>query len=114
LDCDVNCIEESFFISGISSGGCQQVPYGTKTITVPSGIELPTQVTISGNADDDFLVNGVAVPKDTPFGACNGAGPFPDYTFTLNEPTFTIAAGDNHGGNTSYEVVICFDLQSSS
>lgn len=109
--CDVKCISESFFVSGIPSGNCQQVPYGTKTITVPSGIVLPVQVTISGDADDDFLVDGVAVPKNTPYGACNGAGPFPDYTFTLNQSTFTIAAADNHGGNTAYIVTICFGTE---
>jgi hypothetical protein len=107
-DCCIECIEESFFVTGLTSGNCQQIPYGTRTINLPPGFSLPVEVTISGGADDDFLVNGQAVPKNTPFGGCNGAGPFPDYTFTLNSPSFTIAAGDNHGGNTSYDVKICF------
>ena len=106
--CQTLCIDEAYFTSDIPDGNCGQVPYGTRTITVPSQFTLPVEVTISGGADDDFLVNGTAVPKDTPFGGCNGAGPFPNYTFTLNNRTFTIAAGDNHGGNTSYDVTICF------
>lgn len=116
--CGECCIEESFFITGISraAGACPATVYGQKTITRPacSGTG-PVRVEFSGSVDDELIVNGVITePGLYPFTAgCNGAhsigGAFDgSISIIINEATFTIAAGDNHGANTGYSLKICF------
>lgn len=123
--CGECCIDESFFISGISKapGPCPATVYGEKTITRPacSGTG-PVRVTFYGSVDDELIINGeITEPEKYPFTpGCNGAhligGPPPPgsdkpsagYSIVLDTTTFTIAAGDNHGGNTSYNLKICF------
>lgn len=111
--CPADCVYEQFVNYNVPDGTCGKTPYGLKTITIPSGFALPVQVTITGSSDDDFLVNGSAVPRPpTPCGQpqpgdCVSGGDFPSYTFTANMP-FTIAAGNNQGTSAGYSVTICF------
>jgi hypothetical protein len=123
--CGDCCIDEEFSISGISGnvGDCQATEYGLRTINRPNCAGTgPVTVTIYGEVDDELIVNGVITePGLYPFVRCNGAhlvgGPAPPgseyasggYSFVLNDQTFTIAAGDNHGGNTGYSLKICFN-----
>jgi hypothetical protein len=123
--CGECCINENFFIEGIVGPFCQAVPYGQKTITRPACAGSgPILVTVYGGVDDELLINGVVTEPglylDCRLGPCNCAhligGPAPidseylsgGYSFTLNDPSFTIAAGDNYSGNTGYNLTICF------
>jgi hypothetical protein len=67
---------------------------------VPSGISLPAQVTITGSADDDLVVNGSKINGN------NTAGPV-NHTFTLSVSSFTIG-GYNNRGSANYNYHICF------
>jgi hypothetical protein len=94
---------------GCGGGG---VLHGVKTITIPSYYELPCTVTITGFVDDDLAIDGSIVQANQfvrPFfSACNPAHNV-CYTFAASSRTFTIAAVDNYGINTSYNLTICFD-----
>jgi hypothetical protein len=121
-DCDCCCINENFFLSGIvrADGTCPATVYGERVITRPScsGTGL-VRVKITGTVDDELIVNGEIIePGQYPFTpGCNGAHTIgggsgvaggSGYSFVLNASSFTIAAGDNHGGSTSYNLKICF------
>jgi hypothetical protein len=112
--CDTSiCISANFFKSGLPLVRCAAVPYGTQTIVRPVGIApapTPVPVRVRGDADDEFLLNGVITqPNEFPFQnfGCNGAHTV-TVDFTLFDASFTIAAGDNHGENTGYNLTICF------
>lgn len=95
--------------NGCGGGG---VLHGEKTITIPDKYALPCEVNITGFVDDDLAINGVVVQDkefirgDAPF--CNPAHNV-CYAFTSNSRTFTIAAIDNYGLRTSYNLTICFN-----
>lgn len=112
--CEECCIKENFSIEGIPGqvGDCQAVAYGEKTINRPpcagEGVVL---VEITGGVDDELLVDGIITqPNQFPFNGCNGAHEV-NYAFILNNNSFTIAAGDNHGGSARYSLRICFKKQ---
>lgn len=114
-DCCTVCITKSFFISDLSFGKCQAIPYGETTVTRPEGISsapIPVPVRIRGTVDDELLVDGqITQPGEFPFTefgfTCNGAHSV-TVDFTLINDSFTIAAGDNFGSNALYELTICF------
>lgn len=72
---------------------------GEQTFTIPSSIPLPVTVQLSGDVNDDLVLNGEVVrPNDFPFGGypCNGAHTM-EYCFTAESRTFTLATKDNYG-----------------
>jgi hypothetical protein len=87
------------------------VQHGLRTIEIPQRFSLPREVHISGVVDDDLSIDGSVVQGGqyvTPFfPQCNPAH-LVCYSFTATNRTFTVAAIDNHGGNTSYALRICF------
>lgn len=102
------CQQVQFAQNNIPNGNCQAVPYGEQTITVPDDCALPVCVRVTGGVDDELLIDGEVIqPGQFPFGACNGAHAV-DYSFLLENRSFTVAAGDNHGGGTSYDLEFCF------
>lgn len=126
VPCCCKCCINSAFSTGVSGsvGDCKAIQYGQSTIRRPpcSGTG-PVKVTIYGGVDDEFILNGEIIEKGLyPFAnGCNGAHliggpPKPGsdkasggHSFTLAGDTFTIAAGDNHGGGTGYDLEICFE-----
>jgi hypothetical protein len=107
------CINENFGIINTPLNRCAATPYGLRTISRPSGIApapASVPVRVRGFVDDEFLLNGaITQPGQFPFSIypCNGAHPV-TVDFTLSAATFTIAAGDNHGQQSSYSLQICF------
>lgn len=82
---------------------------GEETITIPSYISLPCTVTLSGDINDDLLLNGDVVGDDRPtgFGSCNGAG-YVCHRFVANSRTFTLATKDNYGFGMSANITVRF------
>lgn len=108
------CVREQFNAGSIPGviGACQATPYGAKTIIRPVGVTRapdPVAVKITGYVDDELLINGARTQEGQfPFmGSCNGAHAV-DVSFVSNEESFSIAAGDNHGGQAGYDLTICF------
>jgi hypothetical protein len=102
----------------INIGGClgSSIFYGEKTVSIPSSISKPVKVTITGSVDDEFILNGQVIDAGLyPFPGtnCNTAHEV-DYSFVTSDSSFTIACGDNHGTNVSYNLNICFEKASSN
>lgn len=112
--CCRECQRHAFSVGNLLFRGCGGggVLYGQKTIIIPDKYPLPCEVTISGFIDDDLAVNGSVVQANQfllpGYSACNPAHNI-CYTFTASSSTFTIAAIDNYGQNTSYNLTICFN-----
>jgi hypothetical protein len=111
--CDPVCIQEDFFVYGTpgsssSGGNCEPAIYGEKTIHIPEGLVPPVLVTMTGGTDDLLIINGQVVEAGqyTFFSNCLVAAG--NYSFILNETSFTIAAGDTVSGNSGYSYWICF------
>jgi hypothetical protein len=100
---------------GVGSCLGSSIFYGEKTISIPSSISKPVEVTITGGVDDEFILNGEVIDAGLyPFaGSCNGAHEV-DYSFTTSASSFTIACGDNHGAAATYNLNICFKKASGS
>ena len=77
------------------------VAAGTQTVTVPSVFALPVQVTITGGADDELVVNDQLISDDGTAGPVN-------YTFTCNTRTFTVSVYNAICCGTGYGYTICF------
>jgi hypothetical protein len=111
--CCGDCVDVNFFTSDLLGKGCggAGVQHGLRTIEIPQRFSLPREVHISGVVDDDLSIDGSVVQGGqyvTPlFPQCNPAH-LVCYSFTATNRTFTVAAIDNHGGNTSYTLRICF------
>lgn len=97
-----SCITVSW--EGSSQFGGTPGIHGVQTITVPSIFGLPVQVTITGGADDDLVVNGSVIPDSTP----NNAGNDINYTFTCNTRTFTVGVYNGPCCGVNYGYTICF------
>lgn len=68
----------------------------------------PVYVTLTGGADDVLMINGEVVEAGQyigSYGCLVGAG---NYSFTLNESSFTIGAGDTVGYCSGLDYTICF------
>jgi hypothetical protein len=82
--------------------------FGTQTVDVPVRFSLPVKVSITGHADDDLAVDGKSVTLST----CRIDGPI-STTFCLNKSSFELAAIDNFGWISSYNVKVCFSSGAS-
>ena len=108
--CEPECHPYSCFESpsGGYYGECAATPYCEQTVTNP--FSTPVTVQITGSVDDELLINGAAVDAGCCiFLTCNGAHAV-NHVFSLaGSASFTMAAGDNHGGNSGYYVKVCFN-----
>lgn len=77
------------------------IPESFQTITIPSTFSLPVQVTITGGADDDLVVDGTRVTFR------NGAGEL-TYTFVANNRTFTVGVYNAICCGSGYSYTISF------
>jgi hypothetical protein len=111
--CCGECVNVSYFTSGLFRKGCGGggIQHGLRTIEIPSRLSVPCSVYISGGVDDDLSVDGSVVQAGQYVGGgfndCNPAHSV-CYSFTATSRTFTVAALDNYGGNTGYDLKICF------
>lgn len=80
------------------------IPDSIQTITVPDTLKFPVQVTITGGADDDLVVNGQVINQN------NSADPV-NYTFTTNSSTFTVGVHNGACCGAAYGYTICFTGQ---
>jgi hypothetical protein len=100
------------------------------TITIPDGYVLPVPINITGDVDDDLLLNGASITTDLgldpgPYPSiipgCVGAhqigeqpGPFADpinggITFPMEQQVFVVSLRDTIGGRAGINVTICVD-----
>ena len=94
---------------------CTPVVYGEQTVNIPAGLIPPVYVTLVGGADDQLVIDGQIVVasgqfiqygwEHCPTGVLVAAE---NYSFILNNTSFTIAAADTVGGNAGYAYNICF------
>ncbi len=73
-----------------------------QTITVPAEFSLPVQVTITGLADDDLVINETIIDSSN-----NQAGPV-DHTFTCTTRTFTVGVYNASCCSVGYDYIITF------
>lgn len=108
--CEPECYpyECSDYPSGGYVGECSATPYCSQTITNPFSTSVTVQIT--GSVDDELLINGSPVDAGCcVYSTCNGAHAV-NHVFSLaGGASFTMAAGDNHGGFTGYDVNVCFN-----
>ena len=114
--CDVKCVSISTPGNpcGFPAGNCTPIERFTQTVNVPSGVTLPTLVTMTGSADDVLMINGQVVEAGQTIGMNGclvGAG---NYSFVLNQSSFTVGAGDTVGFCSGYSYDICFSSPGSS
>lgn len=100
------------------------------TITIPEEYTLPVPINITGNVDDDLLIDGQSITIDLgldpgPYPSvdpnCVGShtigdqpGPFKDLvhggiTFPMNNRSFEVSLRDTIGANASISITICLD-----
>lgn len=97
-------------VFGKSVGHCGADEVCATTVTNP--FPIPAICTITGGVDDELLINGSPVDPGCCVYAngCNGAHEV-NYTFSVGAlETFSLAAGDNHGGGSGYGVSVCFTI----
>ena len=99
-DAITSCISVSWE-GGTNNNTIGILPDSIKTITVPDNFKLPVQVTITGGADDDLVVNGQVINQN------NAADPV-NYTFTCDSRTFTVGAYNAQCCGAGYGYTICF------
>jgi len=113
VTCNNSCITRTFSISGLTGSPCSNTTaYGQITVSVPAGC---TCVTITGSVDDDLTIDGTRIQANlftnSTFRDCNPAHNV-NYTFPKTG-SFTLAALDNYGGGTGYNLTICFSTSCS-
>lgn len=78
-------------------------PYLQETINVFNPCNGPVKVTISGDVDDQLVVDGELIGEE-----CQQASSV-FHTFTTTAESFTVAAKDNYWINVGYNLNICFE-----
>lgn len=87
---------------------CEVIERFSETVNIPQGMTPPVYVTMTGGADDLLMINGEVVEAGQYIGdrGCYVDGG--NYSFVLEDTSFTIGAGDTIGYCSGYDYTICF------